>query len=129
MTAVRPDLAGGLPGLLSQLGHDARAGDGPVVTVRVAAAGLEAAVRQLAAYPGARLADFFASGGNPAIEGDPVVLRLIWGLDSDRRYLVTESVIEGDRYPRAVRHRPCRVRRGMRDLRAVRHQAGWQQAA
>ena len=99
MTAVRPDLADGLPGLLSQLGHDAPAGDGPVITVRVAAARLEAAVRRLATYPGARLADFFASGGNPAIEGDPVVLRLIWGLDSDRRYLVTESVIEGDRYP------------------------------
>ena len=102
MTAVGPDLACGRPGLprlLSQLGYDARAGAGPVVTVSVAAADLEAAVRRLAAHEGARLADFFASGGNPAIDGDPVVLRLVWGLDCDRRYLVTESAIEGERYP------------------------------
>ena len=97
MTALRQDA--GLPGLLSLLGHDAVADDGPVVTVAVAATDTEAAVRRLAAAPGARLADLFASGGNPAIDGDPVVLRMVWGLDSDRRYLVTESVIEGERYP------------------------------
>ena len=102
MTAVRPDLAGGppgRPGLLSQLGHGAAADDGPVVTVTVAAADLEDAVRRLAEHPGARLADVFASGGNPAIDADPVVLRLVWGLDADRRYLITESVIEGEHYP------------------------------
>ena len=97
MTAVRQDP--GLPGLLSLLGHDAAAGDGPVVTIAVAAADLETAVRRLSAAPGARLADVFASGGNPAIDGDPVVLRMVWGLDSDRRYIVTESMIEGDSYP------------------------------
>jgi Ni,Fe-hydrogenase III large subunit len=70
-----------------------------VVTVTVAVADLAETVRRLAAHPGARLADVFASGGNPAIDGDPVILRLVWGLDADRRYLVTESVIEGERYP------------------------------
>ena len=102
MTAAGPDLIGGRPGLLgllSQIGHDTASAGEAVITARVAAADLEAAVRLLAAHDGARLADVFASGGNPAADGDPVVLRLVWGLDSDRRYLVTESVIEGERYP------------------------------
>ena len=102
MTAAGPDLIGGRPGLLgllSQIGHDTAPAGEAVITARVAAADLEAAVRLLAAHDGARLADVFASGGNPAADGDPVVLRLVWGLDSDRRYLVTESVIEGERYP------------------------------
>ncbi len=118
MTAARPSLAGeapGLRGLLGALGRDAAAGDGPVVTVSVAGPDLEAAVRRLAAFPGARLADMFASGGNPAIGDDPVVLRLVWGLDSDQRYLVTESVIEGERYPQlsdiapAAFHEECEI--------------------
>ncbi len=102
MTAVQPDLAGGVPGLaelLGRLGHDAAAGDRPVITVGVAAAGLQAATRRIAAHRGARLADVFAAGGNPGIDGDPVMLRLVWGLDGDRRYLVTESVIDGESYP------------------------------
>jgi Ni,Fe-hydrogenase III large subunit/Ni,Fe-hydrogenase III component G len=125
VTAVRPGLAGeapglrgearGLPGLLSELGRDAAAAHDPVVTLSVAGPDLEAAVRRLAAFPGARLADVFASGGNPAIGGDPVVLRLVWGLDSDQRYLVTESVIEGERYPQlsdiapAAFHEECEI--------------------
>lgn len=123
MTAVQPGLAGeapGLRGLLGELGRDAAAdegaaGNGPVVTVSVAGPDLEAAVRRLAAFPGARLADMFASGGNPAIGGDPVVLRLVWGLDSDQRYLVIESVIEGERYPQlsditpAAFHEECEI--------------------
>ena len=40
----------------------------------------------------------FASGGIRD-RADPVVLRLVWGLDRDRRYLITESVIEGSEYP------------------------------
>jgi Ni,Fe-hydrogenase III large subunit/Ni,Fe-hydrogenase III component G len=102
VTAVQPDLAGGAPGLaelLGQLGHDAAAGGRTVITVAVAAAGLEAAARRIAAHRGARLADVFAAGGDPGIDGDPVILRLVWALDSDRRYLVTESVIEGESYP------------------------------
>jgi Ni,Fe-hydrogenase III large subunit/Ni,Fe-hydrogenase III component G len=102
MTAVRPDVLGGSPGLLAllgQLGADARARDEPVVTVRVAATELEDAVRRIEAHDGARLADLFASGGNPAVAADPLVLRLVWGLDSDHRYLVTESAVEGEQYP------------------------------
>jgi len=107
VTTVRPDVAGGgpdLPGLLRRLDRDVADGDGPVVEVSVPAAGLEETVRRLAAHPGARLADMFASAGTPAAGGDPaaareVVLRLVWGLDADRRYLITESVIEGERYP------------------------------
>jgi Ni,Fe-hydrogenase III large subunit/Ni,Fe-hydrogenase III component G len=118
VTAIRPDLAGGPPGLsglLSQLGHDAPPGDRPVLTAGVAVADLEATVRRLAAFPDARLADVFASGGNPAAGGDPVILRLVWALDSDRRYLVTESAIEGERYPAlsdiapAAFHEECEI--------------------
>jgi Ni,Fe-hydrogenase III large subunit len=104
VTAVSPDVAGGmpdLPGLLRQRDRDAPAGDGPVVEVSVPAADLEEAVRRLAAHPGARLADMFASpgpGDDPAAAQE-VVLRLVWGLDADRRYLITESMIEAERYP------------------------------
>ena len=103
MTAVRADAAA-LPGLLSQLGRDAADDARPVITVAVPAASLEDAVRRLAAHPGARLADVFAAGGGPAAGRDaaaagPVVLRLVWGLDADRGYLITESEIEGERYP------------------------------
>jgi Ni,Fe-hydrogenase III large subunit/Ni,Fe-hydrogenase III component G len=93
VTATRPLLADSLPDLLSQIGHDGTS-DEPVITVNVAPAELEAAVRRVAAHPGARLADMFGSA-----ENDPVVLRLIWALDADRRYLVTESVIEEQHYP------------------------------
>jgi hypothetical protein len=101
VTAVRPGLADApvLAELLGQLGQDAAAGDGPVITAGVAVADLEAAVRRIAAHPGARLADVFASGVNPAANGGPVMLRLVWGLDADRRYLITESAIDGDRSP------------------------------
>ena len=65
----------------------------------VAAADLRPRFDRIAAHPGARLADVFASGVNPAANGDPVILRLVWALDADRRYLITESAIDGDRYP------------------------------
>jgi len=100
VTAVQPGLASG-PGLrelLAGFGQDG-AGGGPVITLSVPAADLEDAVRRIAAYPGARLADVFASGGSPAGDGGPVTLRLVWGLDADRRYLITESLVEGDSYP------------------------------
>ncbi len=96
MTALRPDLAEGWPGLLRELGQAATSGDGPVITIGVVASELDAATRRIAAYPGARLADMFASGGSP---GEPVVLRLVWGLDADRRYLITESAIDTEHYP------------------------------
>jgi Ni,Fe-hydrogenase III large subunit len=100
VTAVQPGLAGqpGVRELLADLGQ-LPAGDGPVITMGVAAAGLEAAVRRIAAHPGARLADVFASGGSPGAGPGPVTLRLVWGLDADRRYLITESAVDGERYP------------------------------
>jgi len=108
VTAVQPSVASGLRELLAGFGRDA-AGDGPVITVRLPVADLEAAVRRIGAYPGARLADVFASGGGPGANGAPdgarrsdgegVTLRLVWGLDDDRRYLITESAVDGERYP------------------------------
>ncbi len=96
MTAVRPDLAESWPGLLRELGQSDPAADGAVITVGVAESGLNAATRRIAAHPGARLADMFASAGSP---GEPVILRLVWALDADRRYLITESPIGTERYP------------------------------
>jgi Ni,Fe-hydrogenase III large subunit/Ni,Fe-hydrogenase III component G len=100
VTAVQPSVAGepGLRELLTGFGQDP-AGDGPVITVRLPVTDLEAAVRRLAAHPGARLADVFGSGGSPANDSDPVTLRLVWALDADRRYLITESAVDGERYP------------------------------
>jgi Ni,Fe-hydrogenase III large subunit/Ni,Fe-hydrogenase III component G len=107
VTAVQPSVAGepDLRELLTGFGQDA-AGDGPVITIRVPVADLEAAVRRIAAHPGARLADVFASGGGPGADGDtrtadgePVTLRLVWGLDAERIYLITESAVDGERYP------------------------------
>jgi Ni,Fe-hydrogenase III large subunit len=79
--------------------------DGAVITAAVPAADLEAAVHQLAGTGEARLADMFASGGDPAPGGGPasgtgpVVLRLVWALDAARQYLVTESAVEAGQYP------------------------------
>jgi len=78
--------------LLSAIGGAApREGDG-VVTVPVPAGQLETAVHHLAAA-GARLADLFAA------DGDHVTLRLVWGLDTERQYLVTETPIDAPEYP------------------------------
>jgi Ni,Fe-hydrogenase III large subunit/Ni,Fe-hydrogenase III component G len=88
----------GLRELLTGLGNGA-SGDGPVITASVAAAGLEAAVRRIAARPGARLADVFASAASPEAGTGPVTLRLVWALDADRSYLIIESAIDGERYP------------------------------
>jgi Ni,Fe-hydrogenase III large subunit len=99
MTAVRPGLTDepGLRGLLTEFGQD-DAGDGPVVTLGVPVADLSAAVRRIAPHPSARLADVFASGGG-VDDGGRVTLRLVWGLDADRRYLITESLADGESYP------------------------------
>jgi len=100
VTAARPGLADppGLRELLTGLGHDAT-DDRPVITANVAAADLEAAVRRIAGHCGARLADVFACGGSPQANGGPVTLRLVWGLDADHRYLITESAVDGGSYP------------------------------
>jgi Ni,Fe-hydrogenase III large subunit len=89
VTAIRPDTARAVTPLLAS----ARAADEPVVPVHVAAADLDAVCAELAAVPGARLADLFAAGT------DPVTLRTVWALDRDQRYLITESDVAGARYP------------------------------
>ncbi len=71
-------------------------GDGDVITAQIPGTDLDAVVHLLAAAPGARLADVFASDGQP---GGSVILRLVWALDDERRYLVTESLVEGETYP------------------------------
>jgi len=89
MTAVKPDAA---RSLLS-IPVSAERAAGPVAVARVGCADLGSVVRELVRRPGSRLADLFAAGS------DPVVLRLVWALDKDRQYLITESEIDGPQYP------------------------------
>jgi Ni,Fe-hydrogenase III large subunit len=89
MTAVRPDRARSLPPALT----GAETSDGPVAVARVPAADLEAVTGELAQFPGGRLADLFAAGSAP------VRLRMVWALDHDQRYLITETEVTGPRYP------------------------------
>ena len=62
------------------------------VTIRTLAETLEEATHALAGTPGTRLADMFADN-----DGDATTLRLVWADGSG--YLLTETEIEGDRYP------------------------------
>ena len=89
MTAVKPDAATSLPSVLAS----ADGSDGPVAMAQVRSSDLSIVVSDLVRTPGARLADVFAAGS------DPVILRLVWALDQDQRYLITESEIEGPQYP------------------------------
>jgi Ni,Fe-hydrogenase III large subunit/Ni,Fe-hydrogenase III component G len=50
---------------------------------------------ELATEHGARLADLFADESS---EGE-ILLRVVYALDAERRYLVLECVVEGDRFP------------------------------
>jgi Ni,Fe-hydrogenase III large subunit len=98
MTAVKPeapaqDLAAAET---SAPALPAAAADGsgvPVSATEVLAADLGPLTAELAQLPGVRLADLFASGT------DPVALRMVWALDREHRYLITESVIDGAEYP------------------------------
>ena len=92
MTAVQPSTPPTLSALLAALGSPQFRGGGSAVTVEVPAGQLETAVHHLAAS-GARLADLFAA------DGDEVTLRLVWALDTERQYLITESGISGAEYP------------------------------
>ena len=89
MTSIRPDRVALPESVLAAHGGPS----GQVASVLVAPSDLQAAVHELAAAPEARLADVFATGTGP------VVLRLVWALDSSDQYLITESVIDGDTYP------------------------------
>jgi Ni,Fe-hydrogenase III large subunit/Ni,Fe-hydrogenase III component G len=77
--------------------------DGQLITVGVPTEELEALVHLLADTTGIRLADVFASedgtADGTAHRPETVSLRLVWGLDASRRYLVVESAVEGERYP------------------------------
>jgi Ni,Fe-hydrogenase III large subunit len=64
-----------------------------VAVAAVSASGLASAVSELARTRGARLADVFAAGQ------DPVILRMVWALDHDRRYLITETTVDSGEYP------------------------------
>jgi Ni,Fe-hydrogenase III large subunit/Ni,Fe-hydrogenase III component G len=92
VTAVQPSTPATLAALLAALGASRFQDGGNAVTVQVPAGQLETAVHHLAAS-GARLADMFAA------DGDRVTLRLVWALDSEQRYLITESGIDGPEYP------------------------------
>jgi Ni,Fe-hydrogenase III large subunit len=89
MTLIKPEPAGARPGVLASAGR----GTDQVSTVVIAPGELEAVVHELIGMSGARLADVFATGT------DPVLLRLVWALDSDQRYLIIESAIYGLTYP------------------------------
>jgi Ni,Fe-hydrogenase III large subunit/Ni,Fe-hydrogenase III component G len=92
MTAIRPDAPRTLASLLGVVGGAAYRDEGNAVTVEVAAGHLETAVHHLASA-GARLADLFAA------DGDRVTLRLVWALDAERHYLITETDVTGGEYP------------------------------
>ncbi len=92
MTTLQPVPQGTLASLLDVIGCGSSGDGGGADTVEVPAARLEAAVHHLAAA-GARLADLFAA------DGEKVTLRLVWGLDTERRYLITETTIDSLEYP------------------------------
>jgi Ni,Fe-hydrogenase III large subunit/Ni,Fe-hydrogenase III component G len=92
VTATQPVPPGTVAGLLGVIGGGSFQDGGGAVTVEVPPARLEAAVHHLAAT-GARLADLFAS------DGDQVTLRLVWGLDAERRYLIIQTPLGAAEYP------------------------------
>jgi Ni,Fe-hydrogenase III component G len=89
MSAIKPSRAKALACTPTR----ARGAGGQVSTCAVGPGELEATVHDLAMTPGARLADVFAAGNSP------IVLRLVWALDSSARYLIIETTIDGDTYP------------------------------
>jgi len=92
MTALRPEAPKTLASLLGTVGGAAYRDEGNAVAVDVPIDRLEAAVQHLAAA-GARLADLFAA------DGDQVTLHLVWALDAERKYLISETSIPGAEYP------------------------------
>jgi len=67
----------------------------PVSVARVEAAQLAALTHELATEHGARLADLF--GDEP--DDGCLVLRVVYALDRERRYVVLECPVDGDRFP------------------------------
>jgi Ni,Fe-hydrogenase III large subunit len=93
MTAVERGPAGPLTRLLALTAAPPRQDGQGVLSAAVPAGLLEEGVHQLAGIDGVRLADVFAA------DGDVVTLRLVWALDAERQYLVTESEVTAGRYP------------------------------
>jgi len=62
---------------------------------RVDAGALGPLSHELATEHGARLADLFADD----VSGDEIVLRSVYALDAERRYLVLECEVSGDHFP------------------------------
>jgi hypothetical protein len=83
-----------IAGLMSELGGAELPADsgGTARVLVVPQDRLEAAAHRLAAG-GARLADLFADGTSP------VTVRLVWALDAERRYLITQTAVTGETYP------------------------------
>jgi Ni,Fe-hydrogenase III large subunit/Ni,Fe-hydrogenase III component G len=92
VTATTPGIPATLGGLLGTAGGAQAREEGNTLTVEVPPSQLEAAVQYLAAS-GARLADLFAAGK------DQVTVRLVWALDTERHYLITQSEVTGGEYP------------------------------
>jgi Ni,Fe-hydrogenase III large subunit len=92
VTALQPLPPGTVASLLGVIGDSPVRDGGGAVTVGVPALRLETAVHHLAKV-GARLADLFAA------EGEELTLRLVWGLDTERQYLITETPIDTVEYP------------------------------
>jgi len=89
MTAVSSGTPPAVPPVLAR----AESIDDAVAVARVPAARLQVATEELMRSPGARLADLFAAGT------DPVIVRMVWAMDHDQRYLITETDVEERRYP------------------------------
>ena len=68
----------------------------PTTLARVSASELGALSHELATEHGARLADLFADGDG---DSDALVLRAIYALDEERRYLVLECEVAGPHLP------------------------------
>jgi Ni,Fe-hydrogenase III large subunit len=89
------DIAAALPAV-------ADAAAAPVAVAEVPAAELADVTGELMTA-GARLADMFAAStaaaGTAAAGPDAVTLRMVWALDQQRKYLITESEISGTEYP------------------------------
>jgi Ni,Fe-hydrogenase III large subunit len=91
-TAVQPGIRGTVTSLLGAFRSARLADAGNAAVVQLAEADLEPAVHYLTAA-GARLADLFAAGQ------DPAVLHLVWALDREHQYLVMQVTVSGELYP------------------------------
>ncbi len=70
-------------------------GSGPIEVARVDAGQLGSLSHELATEHGARLADLF---GDESDAGQ-LVLRVVYALDRERRYVILECAVDGDRFP------------------------------